>query len=152
MCGVCVCVWGGGAFCMRRDSARGLTHLVWRGRGSNPRPADYEANIVSTRPPSRCQEQSESGLVLVDVSNMFTISALSGQSIRFVVETSWSLVLVWSYGGEGGTGVLQYIIYSSHYIRTVILHTGNRKGRQKSDEEKQWMSQMNTKVYKYTGI
>ena len=27
--------------------------LVWRGRGSNLRPPDYEANALSTRPPSR---------------------------------------------------------------------------------------------------
>ena len=36
---VCVCVW--------------CFDFVWRGRGSNPRPPDYEANAVSTRPPNR---------------------------------------------------------------------------------------------------
>ena len=30
-----------------------LTPLVWRGRGPNPRPTDYEANAISTRPGSR---------------------------------------------------------------------------------------------------
>jgi len=37
----------------RKQSVPLLTPLARRGRGSNPRPPDYEANALCTRPPSR---------------------------------------------------------------------------------------------------
>ena len=35
----------------RKQSVPIITPLVWRGRGSNPRHPDYEANTLSIRPP-----------------------------------------------------------------------------------------------------
>ena len=37
----------------RKQPVPSLTPLLWRGHDSNPRPSDYEANALSTRPPNR---------------------------------------------------------------------------------------------------
>ena len=41
----------------RKQSVPILTPLVWRSRCSYPQPPDYEANVLSTPPPSRCRHK-----------------------------------------------------------------------------------------------